>query len=223
MQLIRNSDNPNTVAGIMLLVLLLVFAGPNTIYNLVSRAVPGLSIDTPCDWLRTSPNRGTNQSLLGRAATNPLRLEVSSSAVPNAPGGTLTITVIVINRSLGTVPFLFNPTQVRVGDDGSSGLGIIFDATTALNSPGIRQDSGTYPPGDVRVLGPRQRCLYRAEFTFEQLQAAGFAGNSSVRAFYRINSAGVAPQQAGGSIFSDQGFRQLFITSEPVLIPLASQ
>ncbi len=221
MRALRNVENPNTVYGVLLLLLLIVFAGPSTLYSLISRSAPGVSIDTPCDWMRNSPDRANHQSWLGRSATNPIVLEVATTAFPVTQDGVLTIVIIVVNRSMGTVPFLFNPAQVRVGDDGTSGLGIIFDNSGTLNSPTIRQDAASYPPSDIRTLGPRQRCVVRLDFTWGQLTQAGFGGNSSVRAFYRVTSTG-ALAQAGG-IFPDQGFRPLFITSQPVVIPIASQ
>ncbi|MFN8373966.1 MAG: hypothetical protein U0694_13950 [Anaerolineae bacterium] len=221
MQVLRNVENPNTVIGVLMLVLLVVFAGPSTIYGLISRAAPGVTIDTPCDWMRNSPDRARHQSWLGRSATSPITVEVATTAMPITQDGVLTVTIIVVNRTMGTVAFLFNPTQVRIGDDGTSGLGIVFDNNTALNSPTLRQDTGTYPTADVRTLGPRQRCVVRLDFTWAQLTQAGFGGNSNVRAFYRIASAGVVLD--ANAIFPDQGFRPFFITSEPVFIPVASQ
>jgi hypothetical protein len=221
MQLLRNVENPNTVAGVLLLILLLVFAGPSTIINLFSRVAPNLPIDTPCDWMRNSSDRARHQSWLGRSATSPISIEVATTPMPIAQDGVLTVTIIVVNRSLGTVPFLFNPAQVRIGDDGTSGLGIIFDNVISLDSPTLRQDSGTYPTSDIRTLGPRQRCVVRLDFTWTQLTQAGFGGNTNVRAFYRIASAGTLTD--AGAIFPDQGFRPFFITSEPVFIPVASQ
>jgi hypothetical protein len=220
MQLLRNVENPNTVAGVLLLILLLVFAGPSTIYSLISRAVPGVSIDTPCDWMRNSPDRARHQSWLGRSATSPIVLEVATTAMPSTPEGVLTITIIVVNRTMGTVPFLFNPNQVRVGDDNTSGLGINFLGIGGLNSPPNRQDTGTYPAADVRTLGPRQRCVVRLDFPLSQLIAAGVGGSTQVSAFYRIGSSGAITTTGG--IFTDQGFRPQLITSEAVIIPAAS-
>jgi hypothetical protein len=222
MQLIRNSNNPNAAVGVFLLILLGVFAGP-MLPNLISRAVPGVTIDTPCEWLRTSAGRAQHQSLLGRSAPEPIALEIATTNIPATADARLTISVIVINRSLGTVPFLFNPGQVRIGDDNTSGLGIIFDGTSALNSGTIRQDAGSFPENNIRILGPRQRCVYRFEFTIDQVRSAGLSANTSVRAFYRINGTGVVGSQGSSVIFSDQGFRTLFVQSAPVLIPPPSQ
>jgi hypothetical protein len=219
MQLLRNVENPNTVAGVLLLILLLVFAGPSTIYSLISRTAPGISIDTPCEWMRNSPDRANHQSWLGRSASSPIILEVATTAMPSTPDGVLTITIIVVNRTMGTVPFLFNPVQVRVGDDNTSGLGITFQGIGGLTSPTIRQDAASYPVADIRTLGPRQRCVVRMNFPLSQLIAAGVGGGTQVSAFYRIGGTGAIPQ--GGAIFPDQGFRPQVITSEAVSIPAA--
>ena len=47
--------------------------------------------------------------------------------------------VIIINDTIGTVPFVFNPNQVIVGNDTtSSGIGLIFNPPT--NSPSLDYD-----------------------------------------------------------------------------------
>src|SRR5262245_33684649 len=127
MQYYRNSNNPNLLIGITLLLMLAVLIGPNTLPRFLSRAVPGVFDEgVPCDWLRQGIDRANHQSLIGRAADSPLAVEVKASPLPATPDGVLTIKIIVRNDSLGAVPFIYDPNAVIVGDNGTSGLGIIF-------------------------------------------------------------------------------------------------
>jgi hypothetical protein len=163
--------------------------------------------------------------LIGRNVSNPIALQVQASALPSTPEGRLVITVIIINRSIGTVPLIFNENQIRIGNDGTSGMGIEFDVASQLNSGPIRQDTPTVPTNNIRVLGPRQRCVIKIEFTGAQLaqSPALLSGSANVRAFYNVNSAGIATAvnnsgSAPSLIYADQGFKPGRITSD--LVPL---
>jgi hypothetical protein len=226
MQFIRNSDNPNAIAGVFLLVLMAIFLGPTTLPNLLANTLPGVDVITQCAWLRPSAGRAQHQSLIGRASQNPIELQVRTTAFPNplTADSTLTVTIIVINRSIGTVPLLFNPNTVRIGDDNTSGLGINFQPDV-LRLPTNRQDSGSFPETDIRMLGPRQRCKVDITLSAAQLQQAASAlgtGSAAVSAYYRVNTPGQSIATAGVIIYPDQGFDVTFIQSEAIVIPLAA-
>ena len=219
-------DNPNTIVGIFLLVLLAIFAGPDTLPRLISAFVPNADEGIPCDWLHRARDIANHQSLLGRAANNPLVLRVQAS--PIRPDSPLVISIIVQNNSLGTVPIIYSPDQVIVGDNNTSGLGIVFNPPNSLTTGNTRQDYTTFPEGSIRLLGPRQRCVHRLEFPPSQVQANPtlLGGGTQVLAFYRITSAGqviTAPGAVATPIFPDQGLltvRGGFVQSEPVRIEL---
>jgi hypothetical protein len=223
----RGGNSQNALAGIFLLLLLAVFAGPNTLPRLLSRSIPFVDEGVPCDWLPTASGQSQHQSLIGRAAEDPISLSVSSSPIPSAEGGTLDISITVINASLGAVPILFNPDQVLVGDNSTSGLGIIFDPPNNLSTGFTRQDAVSYPESDIRLLGPRQRCVHKLQFAANQLDASLGTGNATVKAYYRINSAGQIIETGAGvnPVYTDQGLkvRDGYIESAPVFIPLPVQ
>lgn len=202
-------QNPNTLVGIILLILLLVLVGPNTLPRLLSRVAPFADEGVPCARLRTAEDLANHQSLIGRLADNPITLNIQADPIPTTPDGFLVIRVSIVNNTIGTVPILFNPQQVLVGDNGSSGLGLLFEPANALSTGFTRQNQGalSFPESDIRLLGPRQRCVHRFEFPAAQLTANIAA--TSVRAYYRINSPGqvTASTPNATPIYPDQGLR----------------
>ncbi len=228
MRYFNRNENPNALVGIFLLILLAVFIGPNMLPRLASSIAPGLIDESiPCAWLRSAEQLAYHQSLIGRAALNPLSLTVRTSSVPTTADGTLVISVIVANDSLGTVPIVYNPTQVIVNDNGTSGLGIIFTPAANLSTGANRADSASYPETNIRLLGPRQRCIHRIEFPATQLGANIGSGAAQVKAFYRINNAGqVQASAVATAIYNDQGLNIVpngYLESPPVSIPLGTQ
>jgi hypothetical protein len=211
MRYFRRAENPNNLVAIFMLVLLAVVAGPNTLPRIIASIVPGADEGVPCAWLRPAQNRSAHQSLLGRSAENPLSVAVESGPLPSGSEGDLVINIIVINNTMGTVPILYNPNQVRIGDDGaSSGLGITFDSSNPLPA-GAPQGNTFIPETDIRVLGP---------------PFGGIAtGNASVKAYYRNTSPGAAqsPDPLATPIYNDQGLWVGIVESPSVIIPLASQ
>lgn len=206
MRYLNRSENPNTLVGLFLLILLAVFIGPNMLPRFVSSVAPSLDESVPCAWLRQGIDRAYHQSLIGRAANNPLSLSVRAGAVPNTADGVLTINIVVANNSLGTIPIVYNPSQVIVGDNGTSGLGIIFTPPANISIGTGRQDAASYPEQNIRILGPRQRCVHRIEIPVSQLDQIILSGGSQVRAYYRINGAGQAvPNPVATAIYVDQG------------------
>lgn len=220
----RGGDSSNTIIGIILLVMLLVFVGPNVIPGLLSRTFAFIDEGVPCGRLRQPENRANHQSLIGRAARNPLSIRVQPGLVPTTQDGRLRVSIIITNNTIGTVPIVFDPNQVIVGDNGSSGVGLIFTPVSlTLTTNNVRQTAGlaSFPETMIRLLGPRQRCVHTVEFLFNQLDAAITSGQSNVRAYYRITSAGAI--STIGGIFADQGLALIdngYIESPPVNVPI---
>jgi hypothetical protein len=219
-----NNDPSNTVIGIILLIMLLVFMGPNVIPELLSRSAPFIDEGAPCARLRTAQNRAAHQSLIGRSAQNPLSLRVEVGALPTTAEQTLRVSIVITNNTIGTVPLVFDEEQVIVGDDGSSGVGILFEPALALNVGRVRRTGGltTFPEEWIHLLGPRQRCVTTLEIPGSQLlgNTALQTGNVRVRAYYRVTSAGVA--QGSPAIFPDQGLAIIpggYLESSPIPLP----
>lgn len=222
----RQSNTSNRLFGILLLLILFFIVGPNSLPNLISR-IPFADEGVPCSRLPTANNRGTHQSLIGRISDDPISLEVRVDPIPRTPEGTWVIRIAVINNSIGTVPILYNPNQVIIGDNGTSGLGLIFDPANTLSTGAVRQNQGltSFPESDIRLLGPRQRCIHRVSFPASQLDPAVASGSAQVRAYYRISSPGAVvqpPNTTATPTYTDQGLRALngYVESARVLIPL---
>jgi len=224
---IRQGDTSNTVIGVILLVMLLVFAGPNVLPSFLSRTFPFIDEGVPCGNLAVSEDRANHQSLIGRSATDSLSISVSTSPIPLDANGTLIVFVTLTNNTIGTVPIVFDPDQVIVGDaTNSSGVGILFSPQTSLQTDGFRRAPGatTFEEQDIRLLGPRQRCVHRVIFEQSQLDDIILSGNTQVQAYYRITSAGLIPAQPIGQptpIFTDQGLAVIsngLLVSEPVTV-----
>lgn len=223
MRYFRRSGNPNALVAIFLLVLLAIFAGPGMLPNLLPSLIPGADESILCAWLRTGTDRAAHQSLIGRTAQNPISLSVRTTALPRQSGETLSVTIVITNNSLGTVAINYNPAQVRYGDDGvSSGLGLVPNASgpQAAGSGNV----GVIPEEDIRLLGPRQSCVHKTAWTFEQVPSLGLSpGSNSFKAYYRNTSSG-AVQNASTTeqaIYADQGLWVGIVESEPVQIPIA--
>lgn len=227
MRFVRGSNNPNFVVGVFLLFLLSVLAGPNVAPRIISSLVPGFDEGVPCDRLRQASNRGLHQSLIGRNADAPLSLRVRASPLPSDPAGELTIIVTITNQTLGTVPLLFNPNQIPISDNGTSGLGLIFSPPAQGLIGGTRnQDPATFPETDIHLLGPRQSCIYRVDFPAGNVfvDPGLTSGTAQVRAFYRGNAPGQVTQSPVATpIYPDQGLWTGFVQSEPVVIARAGQ
>lgn len=223
MRFFNRTENPNTLVGIFLLVLLAVFIGPNMLPRIVTSIAPGIDEAVPCAWLQNGIDRANHQSLIGRAAVNPIQLAVRTSAAPNGADSTFRITITVINESLGTVPIVYNEQQVIIGDNGTSGLGLIFDAPVNIPLNSARSDASSFPEANIRLLGPRMRCVHRIDFPASQVS---ITPGTSIRAFYRITSAGQITQlqnPAATPIYPDQGLaiiRNGYVESPTFTIPI---
>lgn len=227
MEFFRNRDNMNLPVGIFLLIMLAVFAGQGTIGGLLGRYVPGIDEAPPCSWLRTAQDRAKHQSLIGRTAAqngDPIQLSVRTTAAPATQDGMLVVFVQIRNRSLGTVPIIYDPDSVLIGDNNTTGLGITFIPASNIPTAALnRQDATSYPLERIRLLGPRQRCVHRVEIPFNLLTGNITSGQSSVQAYYRGNNVGQVTQldPQATPIYNTQGLWQGLSQSATVPIPAA--
>ncbi len=227
MRFIRRSGNTNLFVGLILLILLAVFAGPNILPRVLSNISPQFYEGAPCDWLPTAEDRAFHQSVLGREASDPFSLRVQTTAIPTDPSASLLIYIIITNNSLGTVPFVYDPNSVIVGDNGTSGVGLIFTPENSLFNGSPRQDGSTVPEQDLRLLSPHQSCVITVEFPAGNVlpDPSITSGTAQVRAYYRNNINGQIVQGVGTlatPIYTDQGLWTGHIESANVTIPSAS-
>lgn len=220
MRFFRRGDNPNAVAGLFLLVLLLAIAGPNILPRLTS-SVPGFDEGVACQWLRTGENRATHQSMIGRQASlrnePPISLEVRTNPFVNTADSSLVVSVVVINESIGTVPFvLFDNVPVVGTNNNQPGIGVVFNSGTAI--PPLGGGNVNYSTDQIRLLGPRQRCVFRFSFPATELGGV-LTGNSSIVAYYRNGTRGIAT--GNPAIYGDLGLWTGVVTSEPFNIIVA--
>ncbi|MDZ4770231.1 MAG: hypothetical protein SGJ24_13965 [Chloroflexota bacterium] len=215
----RGGDNRNFVVGVMLVVALLFFM-PRYLPNLVASILPQLYEGVPCSSLRTADDRANHQSLLGRSAGEPISLSVRTSGVPSDAAGSLWVTIAVTNNTVGSVAFVYDPQRVIVGDNNTSGLGIVFNPGNSLSAGLPRQDSGSVPESSLRILAPRQRCLHTVEFPGGNvlIDPNASSGSAQVFAYYRNNINGAintSPIPNATPIFRDQGLWTGIVESAP--------
>lgn len=216
-----DSNNPNTLIGLFLLLVLAIFAGPNAIPRILNDALPGVFDQlVSCGRLRQPEDRGSHQSLIARIVSSqeiPLSVEVDPDDIPSAttPDGVFTIRVILINETIGTVPIV-HPGGLVIGDNPAvSGLGLVFNSTAPLTQPAATP--GLVPESNIRLLGPRQRCVERLTIPVTQLGTQGITANSTVKAYYRNNSQG----SSSGPIFTDMGLWVGAVDSDVVALRVA--
>lgn len=234
----RGGDDSNTIIGIILLIMLGVFVGPSLLPTLLSDTFPFIDEGVPCSFLPTGEDRAFRQSLLGRTAIDPISLRVETNSVPvNATAGQFTIRITVQNNTIGSIAFVFDPEQVIPQDNGSTGLGLIFDpAVVGAINENVRQTGGvsSFPEEDIRILGPRQRCIHRVDLPISGLNPELLTGQATVMAYYRITTRGTVQANLGANplgtpnptpIYNDQGLVLVendIVRSAPVTIPLSA-
>lgn len=201
----REDDNPNTFIGIILLIVLGVFVGPNLLPKFVSDLSPYLYTGIPCGRLPQAENLAAHQSIIGRSLQDPLRLEVSSTRIGD--DGRIVIRMTVINESLGTVPIYYDSDNVAVVaiDDNVNGFGIIVNPAPNFGlQPRQTGNLNSYPENDIRMMGPRQRCEHSVSVT---ASPAMITNGGSITAYYRMNTAGAQQLQSINTrnIYPDQG------------------
>jgi hypothetical protein len=202
--LYRDGDSSNTIIGIILLFMLLVFVGPDVLPTLLARTFPFLTEGVPCTRLQTANDRSQHQSLIGRNAVNPFEMRVVVPPVPEDPNATWNIQIVIQNTTIGTVPFVFD-NQARIGIGAipdSSGIGLVFSPNVNIQTgqPGSNAGFTTFPEDSIRLLGPRQRCAFRIQIPRSSVFVQAGA---TVRSYYRINTGGQIATT--GAIFPDQG------------------
>ncbi len=213
MSILSRGNSQNTLVGLFLLLMLAVFAAPNLLPRLIAQVVPIFDEALPCEWLRQSDDRGSHQSWIGNAASAleaPFSIGVTSSTFPTTSGETLLVRVIVINNTIGTVPIVV-PAQIPDLNAGQPGVGAAFNYTGAI-PPANPQ--GAIPADQLRLLGPRQRCIQRIEYRFEDLAALGINPTSTVKGYYRNASGGQITGAANP--FTSPGIWTGVVESEPL-------
>jgi hypothetical protein len=215
----------NRIVGLVLLVVLAFVAGPNTLPRFLANLLPSIIYEgVPCAWLRRADDRANHQSLIGRAAPRPIQVRVQADPVPTDPSLVWGVRIIIVNESLGTVPIAYDPNEVIVGDNGTNGVGLIFTPPNSLTTGFVRPGGTQTLDSDLRLLGPRQRCVHTVEFPAGNVLIDGSvpSGLATVRAYYRSGSAGQIIQQppiVATPIFNDQGLWTGYIESEQLAIP----
>jgi hypothetical protein len=227
------NDNPNAIVGILLLIMLAIFAGPTTLPRLLSDLVPFADEGVPCSRLRIGEDRAFQQSLIGRSVSqgedSPFVLSVRTSAIPADPTQSFTITIVVYNRSLGTVPMFFTPNQITTTPGSTNnGFGVVVGTNPVSPvQPVDPATVGPYPEESIRLLGPRQRCVHRVEYVFSEIPSSSqFAvPGTEIRAYYRNNTAGgiVVGADEGAPIYTDQGLWVGVTLSEPSTLRAPAQ
>ena len=207
-------DNPNSYIGIILLVILAIFVLPARLPAFIANFRPDSVGGMPCGRLPAARDLAAHQSILARAAVDPLRLALSANDIDAE--GELSLRLTVSNKSLGSVPILFqNDNLVVAGEeDESNGLGLLIrPAPSDGTVDRTDADRAGYDEADIRFLGPWQTCAHDIEVT---ASATMISDGGTARAWYRMVIAGEhAPQSEGTQvIFPDQG---LAILSEDVV------
>ena len=205
-ELLQNEGtNPNPFIGIVLLTVLVVFVLPERLPQFLSDLSPYLFSGAPCGRLPVAGDLQAHQSVIGRSVQSPLRLELAPTSI--ADDGGLLLRLTIVNTSLGTIPIVFQPDNIAVAaeDDETNGIGIIVNPEPADGaSERSNPDPGGYAESDIRLLGPKQRCVHVLELTASQ---AMIDDGGSAHAYYRMTAAGEHPSQneAARTIYSDQG------------------
>jgi len=213
------------VIGLIMFVAFTIMS-PGLLPNLLANAVPGAYEGAPCVKVARASNRAFHQSIVGRASTAPIRLEVATSGLPTSADGFLVVYITLINQSLGTVPVVYDANQVVIGDNGSSGLGILFTPQNTLNFNN-RADPPSFADTQLLLLGPRQRCVHELRIPAGNVlvDPSITSGTAQLRAFYRNNSPGVTSVPAGTlstPIFRDQGLWVGYAESPSIVVGSAS-
>lgn len=198
-----DNDNPNTFIGIILLIVLGVFVGPNLLPEFLSDLSPLIFAGIPCDRLPEAEDLAAHQSIIGRSVQDPLLLEVDAS--PIGDDGALVIRVTITNASLGTIPIYYNEDDIPTNDNGTNGFGITINPPPLSGATSrLTGNLNSYPEVDIRMLGPRQKCVHSFNFIASpQMVSSG----GTAQAFYRMTTNGQQQPQSlnTNTIFPDQG------------------
>jgi hypothetical protein len=194
--------------------------------------VPIFSGGVDCAALPSAEGNGTNQSVL--AAT----VDPSSLAIQLVPdkrqliqGEALTMNVRLYNSSMAPLTLLIAPQEAVFRYTGQEN-GLVFsiqeangrvlgEPFTARQPVPVRQQ---YTPEVIRVLGPRNYCNLRVEFSASRLASAQVvSGQYLLTAVYRNNQPGTVPPVAPPTptpTFRTQGVWTGEVRSAPELITI---
>ncbi len=203
-----NRDNPNAFIYFALIILLIVFAGPAVLPTAIPSIIPFLNEGISCARLQTGTGRAYHQSLIARSVTTQAgQAPISLAARVRNSGDSVVYTIVVYNRTLGTVPIVVRPDDLALGANSlQDGLGIMAGAGTAPNLPNV--GAVVVPEGSIRLLGPRQRCIHQVRYSVSSVPPELAIPNNLVRAFYRGNTTGQAEQRINSTqpvVFNTQG------------------
>lgn len=182
------------------LLLLVVLAGQNTFTGFLSTLFQSRPA---CSRMRQASDRGDHQSLIGRAAAQraaPVRVDLAISDYPTTQDGTLTLTIIFTNVTVGTVPFIYSG-GIPFNNTTPDGFGIVT-GTAPLPPPG--SNVTFVPESNVRLLVPLQSCVEIISLNVSQLQQFGIQPGTPIRAYYRNSNVG-AILPGTGTVYSDMG------------------
>ncbi|MBK8134411.1 MAG: hypothetical protein KA401_05035 [Anaerolineae bacterium] len=213
-RLYRNRRSSTTFAALLLL-LLVILAGQNTFTGFISRL---FQARPSCSAMRQAVDRDKHQSLIARAAAqrgSPVRVEVSLGSYPVTAEGTLDVTLIFTNTTIGTVPFVYSG-GIPINNPVPDGFGVVV-GSQAL--PTVSAANGFLPDSNVRLLVPLQSCVEIIRFNVSQLQQFGIQPGSVVRAYYRNSNLGPV-QSAGDSVYSDHGLWIGVAESRSQVVPI---
>lgn len=201
--------NPNPFIGIILLIVLLVFVLPDRLPQFISDLSPYLFAGIPCARLPAARDLAAHQSVIGRSVQDPLQLAVAPTGPTDS--GALHIRLTVNNLSLGALPIVFQADNIVVAasDDETNGFGIIVAPAPAQGAQDRQApDPVGYEESDIRLLGPRQRCVHALDLVASQDM---IDNGGTIRAYYRMSRAGEHQTQSEGvrAIFADQGLNFL--------------
>jgi len=201
--------NPNPFIGIILLIVLLVFVLPDRLPQFISDLSPYLFAGIPCVRLPAARDLAAHQSVIGRSVQDPLQLAVAPTTPQDS--GALLIRLTVTNLSLGTLPVVFQEDNIVVAasDEESNGFGFIVEPEPAEGTRGRQApDPDGYEESDIRLLGPRQRCVHTLDLVASQDM---IDNGGTIRAYYRMSLPGEHQTLSEGvtTIYADQGLDYL--------------
>lgn len=212
------SRRGSTAFGILLIVILFVLAGQNTVSDIFARFL--IDLRPSCENARSVVSRESHQSLIARAAAqrrSPFRVELEIGNYPTTPEGTLDVRIILTNTSMGTAPFLLSG-GVAVNNPSIDGFGLLT-TNTLVAAPA--QVNAPLPESNIRLLVPLQTCVQLLRLSVGDLQTFGINPGGVLRAYYRNGSTGSIQTSAPGT-YADHGLWTGVVESAAEAIPVAA-
>jgi hypothetical protein len=205
-----------TSVGFILIILLLFFAGPNTLFNAVSNLA---EIRPRCGTLRQPIDRVNHQSLVGRAAARrqvPFSVGIQTTGFSSE--GAITVRITISNRTLGAQPLLYSG-GLAINQPLIDGIGIVL-GNIAIPPPASA--SIPIPDSNIRILMPNQQCVEEITLTAGEAQGIGLIPGAAIRAYYRSSTPGLPQQTIPGQLYGDLGLWVGAVESSGIQIPLSA-